>query len=126
MQGGAYKIDGENGALPQLPGNAAEAKAFAKFFVIILVRPYVGVSNGPACVLERLPKAVAGLVSHRTVPCDFGAEKISFNQLNKETGNRIRYRKLDAETGDEVEQSNIIKGYEGRQGPIYRAAARGA
>jgi DNA end-binding protein Ku len=37
---------------------------------------------------------------------------ISFHQLNKETGNRIRYRKVDAETGDEVEQENIIKGYE--------------
>ena len=39
-------------------------------------------------------------------------EKISFHQLNKETGNRIRYRKVDAETGDDVEQANIIKGYE--------------
>jgi DNA end-binding protein Ku len=39
-------------------------------------------------------------------------EKISFHQLNKETGNRIRYRKVDAETGDEVEQANIIKGYD--------------
>jgi DNA end-binding protein Ku len=39
-------------------------------------------------------------------------EKISFHQLNKETGNRIRYRKVDGETGDEVPQENIIKGYE--------------
>jgi DNA end-binding protein Ku len=43
-------------------------------------------------------------------------EKISFHQLNKDTGNRIRYRKVDAETGDEVEQSNIIKGYEVARG----------
>src|SRR5262249_60855341 len=39
-------------------------------------------------------------------------EKISFNQLNKKTGNRIRYRKVDAETEEEVESSDIIKGYE--------------
>ena len=45
-------------------------------------------------------------------PATSEREKISFNQLNKETGNRIRYRKVDAETGDEVESSNIIKGYE--------------
>ena len=45
-------------------------------------------------------------------PATSEREKISFNQLNKKTGNRIRYRKVDAETGDEVEQSNIIKGYE--------------
>jgi Ku protein len=43
-------------------------------------------------------------------------EKISFHQLNKETGNRIRYRKVDAETGDEVEQADIIKGFEVNKG----------
>src|SRR5262249_20381502 len=37
---------------------------------------------------------------------------ISFNQLNRKTGNRIKYRKVDAETGDEVDSSDIIKGYE--------------
>src|SRR5580658_4264972 len=45
-------------------------------------------------------------------PATSEREKISFHQLNKETGNRIRYRKVDAESGDEVEQENIIKGYE--------------
>jgi DNA end-binding protein Ku len=43
-------------------------------------------------------------------------EKISFHQLNKETGHRIKYRKFDAETGDEVEQAAIIKGYEVNKG----------
>jgi DNA end-binding protein Ku len=45
-------------------------------------------------------------------PATSEREKISFHQLNKETGNRIRYRKIDAETGDEVSKDNIIKGYE--------------
>jgi DNA end-binding protein Ku len=45
-------------------------------------------------------------------PATSEREKISFHQLNKETGNRIRYRKVDAETGDEVDSSHIIKGYE--------------
>jgi DNA end-binding protein Ku len=39
-------------------------------------------------------------------------EKISFNQINKKTGHRIKYRKVDAETGDEVDSSDIINGYE--------------
>jgi DNA end-binding protein Ku len=39
-------------------------------------------------------------------------EKTSFHQLNKKTGNRIKYRKVDAETGDEVASDEIIKGYE--------------
>jgi DNA end-binding protein Ku len=39
-------------------------------------------------------------------------DKISFHQLNKNTGHRIKYRKVDADTGDEVEADDIIKGYE--------------
>lgn len=49
-------------------------------------------------------------------PATSEREKISFHQLNKETGNRIRYRKVDAETGDEVSQDDIIKGYEVSKG----------
>jgi DNA end-binding protein Ku len=45
-------------------------------------------------------------------PATSQREKIRFHQINKETGNRIKYRKVDAETGDEVEASDIIKGYE--------------
>jgi DNA end-binding protein Ku len=45
-------------------------------------------------------------------PASSEREKISFHQINKKTGNRIKYRKVDAETGDEVESDDIIKGYE--------------
>lgn len=49
-------------------------------------------------------------------PATSGREKISFHQLNRNTGNRIRYRKVDAETGDEVETADIVKGYEVNKG----------
>ena len=49
-------------------------------------------------------------------PATSEREKISFHQLNKETGNRIRYRKVDAETGDEVDNADIVKGYEVAKG----------
>ena len=45
-------------------------------------------------------------------PASTEREKISFHQINKKTGNRIRYRKVDAETGDEVDAADIIKGYQ--------------
>ena len=45
-------------------------------------------------------------------PATSEREKISFHQLNKNTGHRIKYRKVDAESGDEVEAADIIKGYE--------------
>ena len=45
-------------------------------------------------------------------PATSEREKISFHQLNKSTGHRIKYRKVDADTGDEVESTDIIKGYQ--------------
>ena len=45
-------------------------------------------------------------------PATSEREKISFNQINKETGNRIRYRKVDEDTGEEVRSENIVKGYQ--------------
>ena len=45
-------------------------------------------------------------------PASSEREKISFNQINKKTGNRIKYRRVDAETGEEVDSSDIVKGYE--------------
>ena len=44
-------------------------------------------------------------------PATSESEKISFNQINKKTGHRIRYLKVDAETGEEVPNEDI-KGYQ--------------
>jgi DNA end-binding protein Ku len=49
-------------------------------------------------------------------PATSSRDKISFHQLNKDTGHRVRYRKVDEQTGDEVEQADIIKGYEVEKG----------
>jgi DNA end-binding protein Ku len=45
-------------------------------------------------------------------PATSDRERVSFNQINKNTGNRIRYKKVDAETEEEVEAQDIIKGYQ--------------
>jgi hypothetical protein len=39
------------------------------------------------------------------------AEKISFNQINRSTGHRIKYLKVDADAGEEVPSDEIMKGY---------------
>jgi DNA end-binding protein Ku len=44
-------------------------------------------------------------------PATSESEKISFNQLNRQTGHRIKYLKVDADTGDEVPNEDIVKGY---------------
>jgi DNA end-binding protein Ku len=49
-------------------------------------------------------------------PATTQREKVSFHQRHRQTGNRIRYKKVDADTGSEVEQDDIIKGYEPSKG----------
>src|ERR1700716_1632536 len=43
-------------------------------------------------------------------------EKIRFHQINKTTGNRIKYCKLDAVTGEQVGDEDIVMGNEVRKG----------
>src|SRR3954467_14976467 len=44
-------------------------------------------------------------------PATSDADKISFNQINKKTGHRIKYVKVDADTGEEVPNEEITKGF---------------
>src|SRR4030088_1776025 len=45
-------------------------------------------------------------------PAISAREKIRFHQINRKTGNRIKYCKLDAVTGEPVSDEGIVKGYE--------------
>lgn len=44
-------------------------------------------------------------------PATSDSEKITFNQINRKTGHRIKYVKQDADTGEEVAAADIMKGY---------------
>src|SRR6201995_3418854 len=44
-------------------------------------------------------------------PATSDTEKVSFNQINRKTGHRIKYMKVDADTGEEVGSEDIVKGY---------------
>jgi len=45
-------------------------------------------------------------------PATSEREKISFHQINKKTGRRVRMMRVDEETRDEVPYENVVKGYE--------------
>jgi DNA end-binding protein Ku len=49
-------------------------------------------------------------------PATTEREKVSFHQINEKTGNRVRYMKVDAETEEPVDSSEIVKGYEVSKG----------
>jgi DNA end-binding protein Ku len=53
--------------------------------------------------LVNVPVKLFSAVSKKTV---------RFNQLNKDTGNRIQQKRVDPETGEEVTYDQIVKGYE--------------
>ena len=44
-------------------------------------------------------------------PASSSSERVSFHRINKKTGHRIKYLKVDADTGEEVANDEIIKGY---------------
>jgi DNA end-binding protein Ku len=45
-------------------------------------------------------------------PATSSSEKVSFNRLNRKTGNRIKLQNIDAVTGETVTRDDIVKGYE--------------
>ncbi len=49
-------------------------------------------------------------------PATSESEKVSFHQINRVTGNRIKYEKVDAETGEPVDKDDIVKGFEQSKG----------
>jgi DNA end-binding protein Ku len=44
-------------------------------------------------------------------PATSDSEKVSFNQINRNTGHRIKYARVDAETGEEVASEDIMKSF---------------
>jgi len=45
-------------------------------------------------------------------PASSGSERVSFNRINKKTGNRLKQQLVDAETGDPIDKEDIGRGYE--------------
>src|SRR6266508_2109458 len=50
------------------------------------------------------------------VPASSTRQRTRFHNLNKETGNRLRQRMVDEETGEEVPREQRVKGYEAEKG----------
>jgi len=53
-------------------------------------------------------------------PATTEREKIAFHQINRKTGHRIRYVKVDSETGRPVPPEDVVMGYEVRKGEFIQ------
>jgi DNA end-binding protein Ku len=49
-------------------------------------------------------------------PAASSSERVSFNRINKKTGNRLKQQQVDAETGEPVDKEDIGRGYETAKG----------
>src|SRR5437660_8702601 len=45
-------------------------------------------------------------------PAASSSERVSFNRINKKTGNRLKQQLVDGETGEPVDKEDIGRGYE--------------
>ena len=45
-------------------------------------------------------------------PASSLSEKVSFNRINRKTGNRLKQQNIDSETGEVVPREDIARGYE--------------
>jgi DNA end-binding protein Ku len=69
-------------------------------------------NDGAASELEGFSEAVSLVTCPVALfPATSETEKVSFNQINRKTGHRIKYTKVDAESGEDVASEDIIKGY---------------
>ena len=59
-------------------------------------------------------------------PATSESEKVSFNQLNRKTGHRIKYAKVDADTGEGSRQRGHRQGLQGRHRHLHRGDEGGA
>jgi DNA end-binding protein Ku len=71
-----------------------------------------GACHGPPCLLKGYLRLSLVSCPISLFPATSEREKVSFHQINSKTGNRIRYRKVDEGTGEEVPADQIINGYE--------------
>src|SRR4030081_22656 len=45
-------------------------------------------------------------------PASSSTERVSFNRINKKSGNRLKQQQVDSETGELVEKDDVGRGYE--------------
>src|SRR6476619_8556132 len=57
-------------------------------------------------------------------PASSLSEKVSFNRINRKTGNRLKQQNVDSETGDVVTREDIARGYEVGKGQYSLSRTR--
>ena len=73
-------------------------------------------SSDAAPLLERLSQAVARLLRVALYNASSSSERVSFNTLNRKTGNRLKQNLVDSVSGEPVDTADRVKGYQVAKG----------
>ena len=65
-----------------------------------------------ACLLEWISQAFVRVLPGRADPVTTAAERVSFRQVNRRTGHRLKHQLVDSITGQTVETHDKARGYE--------------
>jgi non-homologous end joining protein Ku len=74
-----------------------------------------GLLPGETAAADRIDP-FAGLLPHCTLSASSLSEKVSFNRINRKTGNRLKQQNVDSETGEVVSRDDMVRGYEVAKG----------
>src|SRR5215475_6269832 len=80
------------------------SKAFAEVFMVYAMAPRANWKGYLRLSLVSCPIALYPASSLR--------EKVSFNRINRQTGNRLKQQNVDSETGEVVPREDTARGYE--------------
>ena len=67
--------------------------------------------HGPTSDLEGLPETFSGFLRCQSLSGLSSSSRVSFNTINRKTGNKVKRQFVDAETGEVVENEDQAKGY---------------
>jgi DNA end-binding protein Ku len=64
----------------------------------------------------KLPSAFLVCCAIALYPASSLSEKVSFNRINRKTGNRLKQQNVDSETGEVISRNGMVRGYEVAKG----------
>jgi Ku protein len=87
-------------------------KAFDNLFRIRFRVPYRRSISWPRVRIGRASFGCRSFLVLALYPASSLSEKVSFNRINRKTGNRLKQQNVDSETGEVVPREDMARGYE--------------
>jgi hypothetical protein len=108
------ELDKKRWNAPGRPGNFERLDSFSSRVRLadLMCACYVGVSHCQQCELTGYLKLSFVSYPITVYPATSASERLSFQQINRRTGHRVKHKLVDSITGEAVDSANKARGYE--------------